>query len=187
MLIHYRGSAEAAQQLADKLNKLRDDSAHCLPADLDDIDAIQLMPKDAIERAIKKGVGSTDGEDYSEIRYEGYGPSGVAVIVECLTDNKNRTASEVRTIFGKNGGNLGETGSVGFMFDRIGEIIYPADKSSADEMFESGVEAGASNVESDDEFHSVTTETDDFGAVLEALTAKYGEPERSPSRDPQER
>ncbi len=139
----------------------------------------QSMPKDAIERAIKKGAGSTDGEDYSEIRYEGYGPNGVAVIVECLTDNKNRTASEVRTIFGKNGGNLGETGSVGFMFDRIGEIVYPADKASADEMFEAGVEAGASNVESDNEFHNVTTEPDDFGAVLDALTKKYGEPERS--------
>lgn len=139
----------------------------------------QSMPKDGIEKNIQKAVGGGEGEDYEEIRYEGYGPNGVAVIVECLTDNRNRTASEVRTLFAKNGGNLGETGSVGFMFDRIGEIVYPADKATADEMFEAAVEAGASNVESDEEFHTITTAPDDFGSVNDALSAKYGEAERA--------
>lgn len=139
----------------------------------------QSMPKDGIEKNIQKATGGGDGEEYEEMRYEGYGPNGVAVIVECLTDNRNRTASDVRTIFSKNGGNLGETGSVGFMFDRIGEIVYPADKASADDMFEAAVEAGASNVESDDEFHIITTAPDDFGTVSDALSAKYGEAERA--------
>lgn len=135
----------------------------------------QSMPKDAIERAVQKGVGSTEGDDYVDIRYEGYGPGGVAFIVDALTDNKNRTAGEVRSIFGKNGGNLGENGSVGFMFDRIGEIIYPADKASNDEMFESAVEAGASDVESDEELHRIVCEADDFAAVNEVMEKKYGE------------
>ncbi|MCB1531307.1 MAG: YebC/PmpR family DNA-binding transcriptional regulator [Alphaproteobacteria bacterium] len=139
----------------------------------------QSMPKDAIERAVAKGVGGNEGEDYEEMRYEGYGPGGVAIIVECLTDNKNRTAGEVRSSFTKHGGNLGETGSVGFMFDRIGEIVYPADKAAEDEMFEAAVEAGAENVESDSDFHTITTAPDDFGAVFDVLSAKYGEPERS--------
>lgn len=139
----------------------------------------QSMPKDAIERAIKKGVGGGEGENYEEMRYEGYGPGGVAMIIEALTDNKNRTAGEVRSLMAKHGGNLGETGSVGFMFDRIGEIVYPAGKATADEMFEAAVEAGASNCESDDEFHSITCAPDDFAAVREALVAKYDEPERS--------
>ncbi len=139
----------------------------------------QSMPKDAIDRAIKKGAGATEGEDYTEMRYEGYGPAGVAFIVECLTDNKNRTASDVRTIFGKNGGNLGETGSVGFMFDRIGEIIYPADKGSEDEIFEIAAEAGAENVESDEDVHRVTCDANDFATVNDALTAKLGEPEKA--------
>lgn len=139
----------------------------------------QSMPKDAIERAIKKGVGNTEGEDYVEIRYEGYGPGGGAVIVEALTDNKNRTAAEVRSIFDKAGGNLGETGSVGFMFDRVGEIIYAADKAGADEMFEAAVEAGAMNVESDEDGHIITCEATDFAAVREALVTKYDEPEKS--------
>ena len=91
-----------------------------------------MVPKDGIERAIQKGVGGTDGDDYVEIRYEGYGPGGVAVIVDALTDNKNRTASEVRSSFTKYGGNLGETGSVNFMFDRVGQLIYPADAADAD-------------------------------------------------------
>lgn len=139
----------------------------------------QSMSKDAIERAVKKGVGDTDGEDYVEIRYEGYGTGGVAVIVEALTDNKNRTASEVRSIFTKQGGNLGETGSVGFMFDQVGEIIYPADKASHDKMFESGVEAGAENVESDDDVHVITCAVEDFAAVRDHLEKAYDEPEKS--------
>ena len=136
----------------------------------------QSMPKDGIERAIQKGVGAGEGDDYFEIRYEGYGPGGVAVIVECLSDNKNRTASDVRSTFSKNGGNLGETGSVGFMFDRKGEIIYDFDKVDADVMFEAALEAGAENVESDEEGHEITTSPDDFAAVRDALESKFGEP-----------
>ncbi len=139
----------------------------------------QSMSKDAIERAVKKGAGATEGEDYSEMRYEGYGPGGVAFIVECLTDNKNRTASDVRTIFAKGGGNLGETGSVGFMFDRIGEIIYSADKGSEDEIFEIAAEAGAENVQSDEAIHRITCDANDFASLNDALAAKLGEPEKA--------
>jgi len=139
----------------------------------------QSMPKANIENAIKKGMGDTDGEDYAEMRYEGYGAGGVAVIVDTLTDNKNRTASEVRSTFSKFGGNLGETGCVGFMFERVGELIYPADKAGADEMFEAAVEAGASNVESDNDVHEITCEADDFAAVMDVMIEKFGEPEQS--------
>ena len=139
----------------------------------------QSMPKDAIERAIKKGVGGAEGEDYVEMRYEGYGPGGVAVIVESLTDNKNRTAGEVRAVFSKNGGNLGETGCVGFMFDRIGEVVYPVAVADADSMFEAAAEAGASDVESDRDFHTVICDPDDFASVREGLVARFDEPERS--------
>lgn len=138
----------------------------------------QSMPKDGIERAIQKGIGATDSDNYEEIRYEGFGVGGVAVIVEALSDNKNRTAAEVRTIFAKAGGNLGATGCVGFMFDHIAEIIYPIGKASADDMFEAALEAGASNVESDNEFHEITCEVEDFATVRDALEKNYGEPER---------
>lgn len=140
----------------------------------------QSMPKDAIEKNIQKGSGTAgDGENYEEIRYEGYGPGGVAVIVEAMTDNKNRTASSVRTLFAKNGGNLGETGAVGFMFDRCGQIIYPASKASADDMFEAALEAGASNVESDDESHEILCDADDFATVASALEKAYGDAEKA--------
>ncbi len=139
----------------------------------------QSMPKDGIERAVKKGIGATEGEDYIEIRYEGYGPGGVAMIIEALTDNKNRTAGDVRSAFTKMGGNLGETGSVGFMFDQVGEIVYPVDKASADDMFEAGLEAGADDVQSDEEVHVITCATDGFASVREALVKTYDEPERS--------
>ena len=140
----------------------------------------QSMPKDAIEKAIRKGAGlEGDVEDFVEIRYEGYGTGGVAIVVEALTDNKNRTASEVRSTFGKHGGNLGETGCVGFMFDRVGEIVYPADKGSADDMFEAAVEAGASDAESDEEYHNIFCEADDFAVVVGELEKKFGEPERA--------
>ncbi len=138
------------------------------------------MPKDRIERAIVSGTGAgADMADYFEIRYEGYGPGGVAIIVEALSDNKNRTASVVRSTFTKYGGNLGETGSVGFMFDRVGEIIYPAAAASADAMFEAALEAGASNVESDEQGHEITCDPNDYGGVLEALDAKFGAAERA--------
>lgn len=139
----------------------------------------QSMPKDNIEKAIQKGAGGAETENFVEIRYEGYGPGGVAIIVECLTDNKNRTAGEVRAIFAKHGGNLGETGSVGFMFDRVGEVIYPAGKASADDMFEGALEAGADNVESDEEMHEITCAPDDFASVQKALEEKFGEPEQA--------
>ncbi len=134
------------------------------------------MPKDTMERAIAKGAGGADGDDYVEARYEGYGPSGIAVIVEVLTDNKNRSASDIRSSFAKYGGNLGEEGSVAFMFDRLGAIEYPADAASEDEMFEHAIEAGAENVESDEASHEVTCPADDLHAVSQALTAKLGDP-----------
>jgi YebC/PmpR family DNA-binding regulatory protein len=137
----------------------------------------QSMPKTNIENAVQKGVGAGAGDDYFEIRYEGYAPGGVAVIVEALTDNKNRTAGEVRSSFSKYGGNLGETGSVGFMFDRIGQITFPAAKASAETMFEAALEAGADNVESDADGHIISCSVDDFAAVRDALEAKFGEPE----------
>lgn len=134
------------------------------------------MPKDKIENAIKKGIGSGDGDNYEEIRYEGYGPGGVAIIVDCMTDNKNRTAGEVRAAFSKFGGNLGETGSVGFMFDRVAVITYPYEAGSEEALFEAAIEAGAENCESDDEEgHRITCPQEDFGAVREALEATLGE------------
>lgn len=138
----------------------------------------QSMPRDNIEKAIQKGTGGGDLSNYVEMRYEGYGPGGVAIIVDALTDNKNRTAGDVRSLFSKHGGNLGETNSVSFMFDRVGDIIYPAAVTNPDAMFEAGLEAGASNVESG-ESHEITTTPDDFAAVRSALVAKFGEPEKS--------
>ena len=131
----------------------------------------QSMPKDNIERAIAKADAS-DAENYDEMRYEGYGPNGIGVIVETLTDNRNRTASDVRTIFAKAGGNLGETGCVGFMFDRVGEITYPVDVADADTMFEAALEAGAEEVESDDEGHAIYTQDSDLHAVVSALATE---------------
>ena len=138
----------------------------------------QSMPKANIENAIQKGVGNTDGDDYEEMRYEGYGPGGVAVIIDALTDNRNRTAGEVRAIFSKNGGNLGETGSVSFMFDRVGEIVYTRDTASVEEMLEAVIEAGGIDCETGDETHDIYTEADDFSNVRDALVEKFGEPER---------
>ena len=136
------------------------------------------MPKDNIDRVIKKAEGG-EGEVYDEIRYEGYGPGGTALIVEAMTDNKNRTASEVRAAFSKFGGSLGETGSVSFMFDRVGQIIFAAEVADADSMFEAALEAGADNVESDDEGHEITCATEDYNSVVEALEASFGAPAES--------
>ncbi|MEZ5668161.1 MAG: YebC/PmpR family DNA-binding transcriptional regulator [Alphaproteobacteria bacterium] len=135
------------------------------------------MPKDRIDRAIKQAAGGDDTANYEEIRYEGYGPGGVALIVEALTDNRNRTASEVRSAFNKYGGTLGETGSVGFMFNRVGEIVYPADAAGDEAMFEAALEAGASDVDSGGGGHAVTCEPNDFNEVRDALEQKFGEPE----------
>ncbi|MFL5285178.1 MAG: YebC/PmpR family DNA-binding transcriptional regulator [Rhodopila sp.] len=135
------------------------------------------MPKDTVDRAIKKATGAGGGDDYVEVRYEGYGPAGVAVIVETLTDNRNRTASDVRSAFSKHGGALGETNSVSFMFNRLGVIRYPASVASPDDMLEAAIEAGAENAESDSEAHEVTCPIEDFFTVRDALEARFGEPE----------
>ena len=135
------------------------------------------LPKDTMERAIKRGAGETEGESFEEIRYEGYGPGGVAVIVEALTDNRNRTASEVRAAFTKNGGNLGETNSVSFQFNRVGSIRYPADVASADDVLEVAIDVGADEVESDAEAHEFICEADSFYDVREALQEKLGDPQ----------
>ena len=132
------------------------------------------MPKDTVERAIKRGSGGGDGEAYDEVRYEGYGPGGVAVIVEALTDNRNRTASEIRAAFTKAAGALGETNSVSFLFDHVGEIVYPAATASADDMLEAAIDAGADDVASDDERHIVTSATDDLNAVRDGLEQRFG-------------
>ncbi|MEO6340543.1 MAG: YebC/PmpR family DNA-binding transcriptional regulator [Caulobacteraceae bacterium] len=133
----------------------------------------ESMPKDNIDRAIKKAMsGETDNME--EIRYEGFGPGGVGLIVEVLTDNRNRAAANVRTIFGKSGGNLGDSGSVAFMFDRMGQVIYPADKASEDAAMEAAIEAGAEDVESDAETHTIYTGFGDFAEVVEALEARFG-------------
>ncbi len=138
------------------------------------------MPKDNIERAIKKADGSDDDANFDEIRYEGYGPGGAAIIVETLTDNRNRTASEVRTAFGKHGGSLGESNSVSFLFDRVGHRVYDREVGTNDEVFEAAVEAGADNVESSSETHEITCAPDDLATVREALEAQLG-----PSREAQ--
>jgi YebC/PmpR family DNA-binding regulatory protein len=136
------------------------------------------MPRDNIERAIKKASGG-DAETYEEIRYEGYGPGGVAVIVEVLTDNRNRTAGEVRATFTKSGGNLAETGAVSFMFDRVGVIEYDAAVAGADAMFEAALEAGADDVVSGENGHEIYAAPDRFGAVSKTLEAKFDEPRRA--------
>jgi YebC/PmpR family DNA-binding regulatory protein len=136
------------------------------------------MPKDNIERAIKKAEGG-DAETYEAIRYEGYGPGGVAVIVEALTDNRNRTAGVVRSLFTKYGGNLGETGSVAFMFNRAGEISYKTGVASADQMLEAAIEAGADDVLSDEDGHVVYCAADSLGDVAAKLSQTLGEPDSS--------
>ncbi|WP_372005789.1 YebC/PmpR family DNA-binding transcriptional regulator [Tistrella mobilis] len=135
------------------------------------------MPKDNIERAIKRGAGGADGENYEEVRYEGYGPGGVALIVEALTDNRNRTASEVRSAFSKHGGSLGETNSVAFNFNRVGRITYPLSVAGAEAMLEAAIEAGADDLESDDETHVVYTQPDALQEVRTALEGSYGDPQ----------
>ncbi len=139
----------------------------------------ESMPKDNIERAIAKATQTAGGADFVSMRYEGFAPNKAAVIVEALTDNKNRTASNVRTIFGKRGGAMGETGSVAFNFERIGFIQYPASAADADTMFETALEAGANDVVSDEEFHEIETLPDELAAVTEALEAKFGTPSAS--------
>jgi YebC/PmpR family DNA-binding regulatory protein len=132
------------------------------------------MPKDNIERAIKKAQGN-DSENFESVRYEGYAPGGVAIIVEALTDNRNRTGGAVRAAFTKYGGNLGSTGSVAHMFDRIGEVVYEPGAASADAMLEAAIEAGAEDVQSDENGHVVTCAFEDLGSVANALEEKFGQ------------
>jgi YebC/PmpR family DNA-binding regulatory protein len=134
----------------------------------------ESMSKDVIDRAIKKAQGG-EAETYEEIRYEGFGPGGVGVIVEVLTDNRNRAAANVRSIFGKNGGNLGETGSVSFMFDRVGQIVFPATAGSEDKVMEAAIEAGADDVESDEDGHTIFTAFEQLSEVAQTLEPQLGE------------
>lgn len=135
------------------------------------------MPRDTMERAIKRGAGGEDTTEYAEVRYEGYGPGGVAIIVDALTDNRNRTASEVRSTFGKYDGNMGETGSVSFMFDRLGIIKYPISACSHDDIFEAAIDAGATDVRSGDDVHEIECAMEDFASVRDTLIEKLGDPE----------
>jgi YebC/PmpR family DNA-binding regulatory protein len=144
----------------------------------------QSMPKDNIQRAVDKGAGG-EGDDFEDIRYEGFGPAGIGFIVEASTDNKNRSAMEIRTAFSKNGGNMGETGSVAFMFDQVGQIEYPLETCDEDTMMEAAIEAGADDVETDDAaedqwdeaepVHTIWTARDDLGEVSAALNEKFGD------------
>jgi len=136
------------------------------------------MSKDAIERAVKKGEG-TEGANYDEIRYEGYGPGGVAVIAEVLTDNRNRTASDVRAAFTKSGGNLAETGAVSFMFDHVGIVEFDAKVATADEMLEAAIDAGADDVASSESGHEIYATQETYRDVAKALEAKFGEPRKA--------
>ncbi len=135
----------------------------------------QSMPKDNIERAIQKGAGGGEGTDYDEIRYEGYGPGGIAIVVEVMTDNRNRSAAEIRSIFSKGGGNMGETGSVSFMFDRVGRIQYKPEVGDADAVFEAALEAGAEDVSSSEDGHEIVCAVEDLNDVSAALEESFGE------------
>lgn len=135
---------------------------------------VSNMTRDTIDRAIKRAATAGAGEDYQEVRYEGYGPYGIAVIVEALTDNRNRTGGDLRSIFSKNGGALGESNSVAFQFDRKGVLRYPASAGNADTMLEAAIEAGAEDVESGEEGHEVSCAVEDFAAVRDALEATFG-------------
>jgi YebC/PmpR family DNA-binding regulatory protein len=186
-IMHRKGAQDArrARQFAKIIREITVSARHGLPDPASNprlraavIAARQAnMPKDTVDRAIKKATGAGGGDDYAEVRYEGYGPAGVALIVEALTDNRNRTASDIRSAFSKHGGALGETNSVSFMFNRLGVIRYPAAAASADDMLEAAIEAGADNVESDAEAHEITCVPDDFFAVRDALEARFGAPE----------
>jgi YebC/PmpR family DNA-binding regulatory protein len=136
------------------------------------------MPKDNIERAIKK-ASAADTENYDEVRYEGYAPGGVAVIVEALTDNRNRTAGEVRSYFTKSGGSLAETGAVAFLFDRVGLIVYAKKVADDDSMLEAAIDAGADDVVSDEETHEIVTSMESLRDAQKALEAKFGEPQKA--------
>jgi YebC/PmpR family DNA-binding regulatory protein len=186
-IMHRKGAQDArrARQFARIIREITVSARHGLPDPASNprlraaVTAARQanMPKDTVDRAIKKAAGAGGGDDYVDVRYEGYGPAGVAVIVEALTDNRNRTASDVRTAFNKYGGALGETNSVSFMFNRLGVIRYPAATASADDMLEAAIEAGAENAESDTESHEITCPIEDFFTVRDALETRFGPPE----------
>jgi YebC/PmpR family DNA-binding regulatory protein len=186
-IMHRKGAQDArrARQFARLIREITVSARHGLPDPASNprlraaVTAARQanMPKDTVDRAIKKAAGAASGDDYVDVRYEGYGPAGVAVIVEALTDNRNRTASDIRSAFSKHGGALGETNSVSFMFNRLGVIRYPVSAGSADDMLEAAVEAGAENAESDDEGHEITCPIEDFFAVQDALETRFGPPE----------
>ncbi|SES25546.1 DNA-binding regulatory protein, YebC/PmpR family [Tranquillimonas rosea] len=183
---HRKGRQDAARsKLFSKLSKEITVAAKMGDADPDKNPRLRLaikeaksnsVPKDVIDRAIKKSQGG-DADNYEEIRYEGYGPQGVAVIVEAMTDNRNRTASTVRSTFGKHGGNMGETGSVSFMFDRKGQVVYPADAGDADDVMMAAIEAGAEDVESGEDGHVIWCADTDLNDVSTALEEQLGESE----------
>ena len=137
------------------------------------------VPKDKILNAIKKGSSSSDGDNYEEIRYEGYAPCGIAIVIDALTDNRNRTASEIRAAFSKNGGNLGETGCVSFMFDHLGYLEYASDVASPEEMLEAAIEAGADDCQSDEELHQIFCQVQEFNVVRDHLLSKFGDANES--------
>lgn len=139
----------------------------------------QSMPKDNIERAIQKGLGGGEGTEYEEIRYEGYGPGGVAILVDVLTDNRNRSAADIRSIFNKGGGNMGESGSVAFMFDRVGQVVLKAEAGDAETVFEAALEAGAEDVISTEDGHEILCVAEDLNEVSTALEERFGPPEES--------
>jgi YebC/PmpR family DNA-binding regulatory protein len=185
-IMHRKGAQDKKRSAA--FSKLSREITVAAKMGLPDIDAnarlrsavlaarAQSMPKDNIQRAIEKAAGG-EGDNYEEIRYEGYGPGGTAIIVEALTDNRNRTATTVRTAFSKNGGNLGTAGSVAHGFDRLGLIEYGADKGDADAIFEAALEAGADDVESSEDGHAIWTSVENLHPVAKALEATLGDPE----------
>ena len=185
-IMHRKGAQDArrARQFARIIREITVSARHGLPDPASNprlraaiIAAKQAnMPKDTVDRAIKRGAGGADGETYEEVRYEGYGPGGIAIIVEALTDDRNRTASDVRAAFTKAGGNLGETNSVSFMFDRLGQVTYPAAAASGEAMFEAAVEAGADDVETSADEHVVSCAMDDLNSVRDALEQRFGAP-----------
>ena len=186
-IMHRKGAQDArrARQFARLIREITVSARHGLPDPAANprlraavVAARQAnMPKDTVDRAIKKAAGAGSGDDYVDVRYEGYGPAGVAVVVEALTDNRNRTASDIRSAFSKHGGALGETNSVSFMFNRLGVIRYPASVASADDMLEAAIDAGAENAESSSDAHEVTCPIEDFFAVRDALEVRFGAPE----------
>jgi len=186
-IMHRKGAQDArrARQFARLIREITVSARHGLPDPASNprlraaVTAARQanMPKDTVDRAIKKAAGAGGGDDYVDVRYEGYGPAGVAVIVEALTDNRNRTASDIRSAFSKHGGALGETNSVSFLFNRLGVIRYPVSIATADDILEAAIEAGAENAESDGEGHEVTCPIEDFFTVRDVLETRFGAPE----------